>query len=73
VYLKFNNCLRNEDYSAIELLNGTIGSLEIQRKYVKAIPTWPWKPETVQFVLTAIALPLVLAILRFLIEQAFDL
>ena len=73
VYLKFNNGLRDEDYAAIELLNGTISSLDIQRKLIKAIPTWPWKPETAQFVLTAIALPLVLAILRFLIEQAFDL
>ena len=66
VYLKFNNGLHDEDYSAIELLNGAIGSLEIQHKSVKAIPTWPWRAETAQFVLTAIALPLVLAILRFL-------
>jgi hypothetical protein len=73
VYSKFNNGLQDGDYSAIESLNGTIGSLDIQYKWVKAIPTWPWKPETAQLLLTAIALPLVLAILRFLIEQAFDL
>jgi hypothetical protein len=73
IYMKFNNSLSNEDFSAIELLNGTIGSLEIQRKSIKAIPTWPWKPETIQFALTAIALPLILAVLRFLMEQAFNL
>ena len=73
VYSKFNNGLHDENYSAIESLNGTIGSIDIQYKWVKAIPTWPWRPETAQLVLTAIALPLVLAILRFLIEQAFDL
>jgi len=39
--------------------------------HLKAIPTWPWRPETAQFVLAAIALSLVLKILRFLVEQAF--
>ncbi len=72
IYLKFKNGLRDEDYAAIELLNGTIGSLDIQRKSIKDIPTWPWRPETAQFVLTVIA-PLILAILGFFIEQAFDL
>ena len=30
----------------------------------------PWKPETAQFTLTAITLPLILAILQFLVERA---
>jgi hypothetical protein len=69
VFSKFNQGLRDDDYSAIDRLNGTITSLEIQYNRIKAIPTWPWKPETAQFVLTAIALPLVLAIIQFLVEQ----
>jgi hypothetical protein len=71
VFSKFNKGLRDDDNSAIDRLNGTITSLEIQYNRIKAIPTWPWKPETAQFALTAIALPLVLAILRFLVERAF--
>jgi len=47
-----------------------IQSLEIQYNWIKAIHTWPWKPETAQFVLTAIALPLVLAVIHFFVEQA---
>jgi hypothetical protein len=71
VFLKFNRGLRDDDYSAIDRLHGSIASLEIQYNRIKAIPTWPWKPETAQFALTAIVLPLVLAALRFLVERAF--
>lgn len=72
VFAMFNQRIHDDDYSAIERLNGTISSLEIQHRKVKVIPTWPWRPETARFALTAIALPLVLAILRFLVELAFD-
>lgn len=71
VFSKFNKGLRDDDTSAIDRLNGTIASLEIQYNRIKVIPTWPWKPETAQIALTAIALPLVLAALRFLVERAF--
>jgi hypothetical protein len=70
-FSQFNQGLRDNDNSAIDRLNGTIASLEIQYNRIKAIPTWPWKPETAQFALTAIALPLVLAALRFLVERTF--
>ena len=72
-FSKFNQRLQEDDYSAIEKLNGIISSLAIQHRRVAAIPTWPWRPETARFALTAIALPLVLMVLRFLVEQAFDI
>jgi hypothetical protein len=75
VFAMFNQRFRdndNDDYSAIGRLSGTISSLEIQYRKIKAIPTWPWRPETVRSVTTAIALPLVLMILQFLVEQALD-
>ena len=72
VFAMFNQRFRDDDYSAIERLNGTISSLEIQHRKIKAIPTWPWRPETVRFALTAIALPLILTILQLLAVQAFD-
>ena len=71
VFSQFNQRLREDDTSAIEGLNGTIASLEIQHRRISAIPTWPWRPETARLVLTAIALPLILTILQFLAERAF--
>lgn len=72
VFAMFNKRFHDDDYSAIEPLNGTITSLEILHRKITAIPTWPWRPETVRSVLTAIVLPLVLRIIQFLVDQAFD-
>jgi hypothetical protein len=71
-FSKFNQRFRDDDYSAIERLNGTIASLETQHRRITAIPTWPWRPETARFALGAIALPLILTILQFLALQASD-
>jgi hypothetical protein len=70
-FSKFSQRFRDDDYSAIERLNGTIASLEIQHRRITAIPTWPWRSQTARFALTAIALPLILTILQVLVEQAF--
>lgn len=71
-FSQFNRALREEDHATLERLNGIIASLEIQHNKIKAIATWPWKPETAQFTLTAITLPLILAIVQFFIERALD-
>jgi hypothetical protein len=70
-FSKFDQRLRDDDHAAMEGLNGTITSLEIQHRRIAAIPTWPWRPETARFALGAIALPLILTILQLLAAQAF--
>jgi hypothetical protein len=72
VFAKFNQRFRDDDFEGTELLNGTITSLEIQHNKIKSIPTWPWRPETFRSVISAIVLPLVLRVLQFLVERAFD-
>ena len=71
-FSKLNRRLRDDDYSAIDRLNGIVSSLEIQHRRIAAIPTWPWRPGTARFVLTAIALPLILTIVQLLVQRAFD-
>jgi hypothetical protein len=72
VFSEFNQHIQAHDYAATERLNGTIASLEIQHNRIRAIPTWPWNPETAQIALTAIALPLILMIVQFFVLQALD-
>ena len=72
VFEKLNQRLQEDNFSAIELLNGTISSLEIQHKRISAIPTWPWRSETARLVLTAIALPIMLMILQYFVFQALN-
>ena len=69
----FNQRFSDGDDPDIERLNGMITSLDVQHKRILSIPTWPWRPETAQFALTAIALPLVLMILRYLVERTFGM
>jgi hypothetical protein len=67
---KFNGYIVDDDYSAAEKLNGLIMSLEIQYNKVNAVPTWPWRPETARLVLTAVALPIMLMVVQFIVQQA---
>lgn len=72
LFSKFNRSFHNDDYQTMERLNGTIASLDIQYKKIKAIPTWPWSSETGRFAMTAIFLPLILMSLQFFLGQLLD-
>ena len=39
-------------------LNMTVSSLQTEIKMIENIPTWPWNPETIRLLITALALPL---------------
>jgi hypothetical protein len=71
IFAKFDQHLQDDDYAETDRLNGTIASLEIKHKRIGKIPTWPWRPETARFALTAIALPLIITIFQLLAIQAF--
>jgi hypothetical protein len=44
-------------------------ALEIEQKALKKVSTWPWQPETVRYLVTALLLPLVLWLIQFIIER----
>jgi hypothetical protein len=71
IFSTFNERVDADDYAAVEILSGVIDSLEVQYNRISGIPTWPWRPEAVRFLLAAIALPLVLEIILFLVGQAW--
>ena len=53
-------------------LNKTMASLEIEQNLLKEIPTWPWQPETVRLLITALALPLGLWIAQYLLQRVWS-
>jgi hypothetical protein len=61
--------LDNKDYGGMEDLNFAINSLEIELNAIKSIRTWPWEPETLQILITALALPLGLWVFQFIVER----
>jgi hypothetical protein len=54
---------------AMDDLNKTITSLELELGLLDRIPTWPWRSETVRLLLTALALPLGLWLVQYVLQQ----
>jgi hypothetical protein len=58
----------NDSLEGMQDMHETIASLEIEQKLLEKIPTWPWQPETVQLLITALALPLGLWLLQYILQ-----
>ncbi len=54
-----------------EQLHDTLAGLEIEWSALTRIPTWPWKPETLRGLITALLLPVVVLLLQFVLQRAF--
>ena len=50
-------------------LSEAIASLETEQNALKRIPTWPWQPETVRSLITALGLPLGLWIAQYVLQR----
>jgi hypothetical protein len=55
----------------MEELNFAITSLDIEVNSLKRVRTWPWEPETLQILVTALALPLGLWFIQLIVERLF--
>jgi hypothetical protein len=55
--------------TAMDDLNKTMISLELELNLLEKIPTWPWRSETVRLLLTALALPLGLWLVQYVLRQ----
>jgi hypothetical protein len=73
LFSQYNEVFQEGDDAELVKLNGIISGLEVQHRRIFAIPTWPWSPETARFALTAIALPLILTVLQFIVRQALGI
>lgn len=48
--------------------NMAMASLELEHSALNRIPTWPWQPETLSLLITALALPLGLWLLQYVLQ-----
>jgi hypothetical protein len=67
----FSELHRRIDAGEIEGMtefNMALASLELEYSALKRIPTWPWQPETFSLLITALALPLGLWILQYVLQ-----
>jgi hypothetical protein len=57
-----------EQLGGMDELNKMLASLEIEQNLLERIPTWPWRPETVRLLITALALPLGLWLIQYVLQ-----
>ena len=53
---------------AMDDLHKTMASLEIEHATLTRIPTWPWQPGTLRGLLAAVALPVVVWLIQFVLQ-----
>ena len=59
----------DKDLEGMTELNMAMASLEIEINALRKTPTWPWEPEVVQLLLTALALPLGLWLIQLILQR----
>jgi hypothetical protein len=59
----------SREFSGMEDLNMAMASLEIELNTLRKTPTWPWEPEVLQVLITALALPLGLWLIQLILER----
>jgi hypothetical protein len=72
VFAEIHQHIDAGEIEEVEKLTKVISVLESQRDTLKGISTWPWQPETLQFLMTALLLPLLLWIVQFVLQQVLD-
>jgi hypothetical protein len=60
-----------EKYDEISSLDSTLRTLDAERKTVKSFSTWPWQPETIRWLFSAMILPLIMWIAQYFLGQWF--
>jgi hypothetical protein len=61
-----------KNYEGIGELNTAIATLDLEQSTLGGIPTWPWSPETVRMLVTAVLMPLGLWIVQFVLQNIMN-
>jgi hypothetical protein len=69
---EFHQGVDDHDFSGIADLNTAMAGLESELSRLRRIPTWPWEPEVIRVLVTALALPLGLWLVQRILERIFS-
>lgn len=59
----------DRDLEGVMNLNMAMASLQIELNTLRITPTWPWEPEVIRILITALALPLGLWLIQIILER----
>lgn len=66
---KVNNFVDNGKHGEIANLNNSLSTLSNIRQRIRKISTWPWQPETIRWLFTALVLPLLMWIFQYFLSK----
>ena len=66
---QFHKHLEAMDLASMDAMNKALSSLVLEEEYIRKIRTWPWDPSTLNAVLTAVFLPILLFIVERLLAK----
>lgn len=69
IILELHQRIDSENLEGMGDLDSAMSALVMERNTVKSIPTWPWEPEVVRLLITALAIPLGLWIVQFILQR----
>jgi hypothetical protein len=69
VLAELHQAVEARDLAVMDPLNKAIASLDIELRAVERIPTWPWQPETVRWVASALMFPVVVFLAQLAIGR----
>jgi hypothetical protein len=69
VRAQLHQAVEARDLPAMGALNDAMTGLETEQRIIDRIPTWPWQPETLRWVVGALMFPVVLFVLQLLIAR----
>jgi hypothetical protein len=69
VIAELHRCVDAGEHEEVGKLNVTLNTLELEKSTLKKISTWPWQPETIRWLATALVLPLGLWIIQVILQR----
>jgi hypothetical protein len=66
---EFHKRVDSGEFNEANNLNNTLNALRDQRETIHNISTWPWQPETIRWLFTAMVLPLLIWIAQYFLGQ----
>jgi hypothetical protein len=68
VYAEIHHCIEHKESEKLDELTKILSVLETERNTLDSISTWPWQPDTLRYLATALLLPLLLWIIQFVVQ-----
>jgi hypothetical protein len=71
VFIKLHKRIDAGDLESTDDLSTTVSLLQKELDSVKEIPIWPWDPETLRWLISALVFPILIVVLQIFIQRIF--